>query len=214
MTSSDSAVASAWRVVRDGGADLADPLVRNRGTFGGSLAHADPAGDWPPIALVLGATMHVRSIDGSRAIRADDFFTDLFTTAMSERELLTHIDLPKPCPDTVSAYVKLPHPASGYAIAGAAVTLVVADGNARSVRIALTGVTTTPTRARASEQCLDGAPLTPEAVAAAGALAADGLDITGDSYAPEAYRRNLVGVLVRRALERATTTDAPGRTAS
>lgn len=199
----ESPVAQSWGVVRDAGWDLADPLVRNRGTFGGSLAHADPAGDWPAVALALGATLRVRSSSGTREIRADDFFTDLFTTALAENELLTHIDIPKPAPGTRSAYLKVPHPASGYPVVGLGVSLAVENGVCRAARVALTGVAVTPVRASKAEAFLEGKPLTPETLAEAAAVSASGIDVIGDSYAPEDYRRHLIEVVAGRVLDRA-----------
>jgi carbon-monoxide dehydrogenase medium subunit len=196
-------VGQAWGVVRDGGWDLADPLVRNRGTFGGSLAHADPAGDWPAVALVLGASLHVQSATGIRDIEADDFFTDLFTTALADNELLTHIDIPQPAPGTCSGYIKLPHPASGYPVVGVGVSMTVEDGVCRAARLALTGVALTPVRARAAEAFLVGKALTPETLAGAAAVSASGIDVIGDSYAPEEYRRHLIKVIARRVMNRA-----------
>jgi carbon-monoxide dehydrogenase medium subunit len=205
----DSEAARAWQIVHDGGADLADPLVRNRGTFGGSIAHADPAGDWPPIALALNATMHVRGLHGTRTVAADEFFTDLFTTAIDEGELLTHIEFATPAAGDRSAYVKIPHPASGYAVAGAAVVVSVVDGVCRGARIVLTGVATGPVRARAVEDALLGQEITTGVLARAAGWAAEGIGFIGDSYAPEEYRRNLAGVAVRRALQRAVSPHVP-----
>lgn len=199
----ESPVAQSWGAVRDAGWDLADPLVRNRGTFGGSLAHADPAGDWPAVALALGATLRVRSSSGTREIRADDFFTDLFTTALAENELLTHIDIPKPAPGTRSAYLKVPHPASGYPVVGLGVSLAVENGVCRAARVALTGVAVTPVRASKAEAFLEGKPLTAETLAEAAAVSASGIDVIGDSYAPEDYRRHLIEVVAGRVLDRA-----------
>ncbi len=198
-----SDAARAWPIIRDGGADLADPLVRNRGTFGGSLAHADPAGDWPPIAMSLDATLQVRSVGRGREIRSDGFFTGLFGTALAANELLTHVVVPKPPAGSRSAYVKIPHPASGYAVAGAAAVLVVQDQKVHAVRIALTGIGAVPVRARAAEDHLLGTAATEESLSAAAVLAADGVDVLGDSYAPADYRRHLATVVVRRALARA-----------
>jgi carbon-monoxide dehydrogenase medium subunit len=205
----DSEVGQAWPIIRDGGADLADPLVRNRGTFGGAVAHADPAGDWPPIVLALEATMHIRNARGSREVAAEEFFTELFTTAIGEDELLTHIDVPKPTPADRSAYVKFPHPGSGYAVAGAATVLRIEDGSCRRARITLTGIAPTPVRALAAEAALADAQMTAESIAGAAALAAEHIDVLGDSYAPENYRRNLITVEVRRALQRAVGITAP-----
>jgi aerobic carbon-monoxide dehydrogenase medium subunit len=201
---SDESVARGWSIVEDAGEDLADPLVRNRGTFGGSLAHADPAGDWPAVALATDAVVHVRSLRGAREIPIADFFTYLFTADIADDEILTHVELPKPAPGTVTAYVKIAHPASGYAVAAAAVSLTVdADGTCRSARVALTGVATTPLRSTGAERALEGAVLDVDTVARAVEHAADGVDVMGDSYAPVEYRRHLIGVVTSRAIQRA-----------
>jgi carbon-monoxide dehydrogenase medium subunit len=199
----ESPVAQAWDVVRDAGADAADPLVRNRGTFGGSLAHADPAGDWPAVALAVGAACRLQSSSRTRLVAVDDFFTGLFTTALADDELLTQIDIPKPGPGTCSAYIKIPHPASGYPVVGVGVSMTVQDGICRAARLALTGVSLTPLRARPAEAALVGQPVTPDVLAAAAALAPSGVDIIGDDYAPAEYRRHLVEVVTRGVLNRA-----------
>jgi carbon-monoxide dehydrogenase medium subunit len=201
---SDESVARSWSIVEDAGEDLADPLVRNRGTFGGSLAHADPAGDWPAVALATDAVVHVRSLRGAREIPIGDLFTYLFTADIADDEILTHVELPKPAPGAVTAYVKIAHPASGYAVAAAAVSLTVdADGTCRSARVALTGVATTPLRSTGAERALEGAVLHADTVARAVEHAADGVDVIGDSYAPVEYRRHLIGVVTGRAIQRA-----------
>ena len=200
----DEAITEQWSLVRDAGEELADPLVRNRGTFGGSLAHADPAGDWPAVALATRAVIHVQSQRGAREIPADDFFTYLFTADIADDELLTHVDLPKPLPGTVTAYVKIDHPASGYAVAAAGVSLTIdAGGTCRAARVAFTGVATTPLRSVAAEQVLEGTTIDAETIQRAVDHAADGIDVIGDGYAPVDYRRHLLGVVTGRAIRRA-----------
>jgi len=197
-------VGQIWPIVHDAGEDLADPLIRNRGTFGGSLAHADPAGDWPAVALAVDAVVHVQSVRGAREIAIKDFFTYLFTADIADDEILTHVYLNKPPRGTVSAYVKIPHPASGYAVAAAGVSLTIeADGTCRNARVALTGVATTPLRSPGAERALDGRAIDADAIQTAVDHAADGIDVMGDTYAPVAYRRHLIGVVTRRAVQRA-----------
>ena len=200
----EEAITRGWPIFEDAGEDLADPLVRNRGTFGGSLAHADPAGDWPAVALATDLVVHVRSLRGARAIPIKDFFTYLFTADVADDEILTHVELPHPPAGTVSAYVKIEHPASGYAVAAAGVSLGIdADGTCRAARVALTGVATTPLRASAAEAALVGGVIDAGAIARAGEHAADGIDVMGDGYAPAEYRRHLIGVVTARAVRRA-----------
>lgn len=200
----DKVVAASWSIFEDAGEHLADPLVRNRGTFGGSLAHADPAGDWPAVALATDAVVHVQSLRGVRKIHASGLFTYLFTADIGEDEILTHIEVPEPMPGTVSAYVKIDHPASGYAVAAAGVALTIgADGTCLTARVALIGVATTPLRSEGAETALVGSVIDHAAVQRAIDHAADGVDVMGDSYAPNEYRRHLIGVVTGRAIRRA-----------
>lgn len=209
----DPAITKHWSIVEDAGEDLADPLVRNRGTFGGSLAHADPAGDWPAVALATDAVVHVRSVRGAREIPVNDLFVYLFTADIADDEILTHVELPRPVPGTVSAYVKIAHPASGYAVAAAGVSLTVdADGTCRAARVALTGVATSPLRSAGAESELEGRVLDSDTVRLAVEHAADGIDVLGDSYAPVEYRKNLIRVVTGRAIERALARRAPTST--
>jgi aerobic carbon-monoxide dehydrogenase medium subunit len=200
----DDTIARYWSLIKDAGEDLADPLVRNRGTFGGSLAHADPAGDWPAVALATDVVVHVQSLRGARVIPVKDFFTYLFTADIADDEILTHVELAKPAPGTVTAYVKIDHPASGYAVAAAGVSLTIdADGRCRAARVALTGVATTPLRSAGAERALEGVVIDADAIRGAVEHAADGIDVMGDSYAPVEYRRHLIGVVTGRAIQRA-----------
>lgn len=200
----DHAITGQWPIFEDAGEDLADPLVRNRGTFGGSLAHADPAGDWPAVALATDAVVQVRSVRGQREIAVKDLFVYLFTADIADDEILTHVEVPRPLPGTVSAYVKIAHPASGYAVAAAGVSLTIdAGGTCQAARVALTGVATSPLRSAAAERELEGRVLDADTVRLAVEHAADGIDVLGDSYAPAEYRKHLIGVATGRALERA-----------
>jgi carbon-monoxide dehydrogenase medium subunit len=200
----DTTIGRTWPIITDAGEDLADPLVRNRGTFGGSLAHADPAGDWPAVALATDAVVHVQSLRGAREIPIADFFTYLFTADIADDEILTHVELAKPAPGTVTAYVKIAHPASGYTVAAAGVSLTVdAGGTCRAARVALTGVATTPLRSVGAERALAGSVIDSSTIQLAVEHAADGIDVMGDSYAPVEYRRHLIGVVTGRAIQHA-----------
>jgi carbon-monoxide dehydrogenase medium subunit len=170
--------------LRECASAIGDLQVRNRGTIGGSLAHADPASDFPAVALALGATFRLRSADGDRNVSAVDFFVGPFLTVLEPQELLTDIAMPVPEPGSGSAYESVEHPASGFALAGAAV-LVRPDGT-RSVGV--TGV--------AGRPFLLGSPDDP-----ASSLAE--ADVFGDDFASAVYRRHLAEVVVRRAVERA-----------
>jgi len=167
-------------------AEIGDLQVRNRGTLGGSLAHADPASDFPAVVLALGARIVVRSPDGERTLEASEFFLGPFTTALGPQELIMEVVVPTPSTGSGSAYSKVEHPASGFALAGAA-AVVRPDG---SSAVAVTGVGDKPF-------------LLPDDVDPAAAPAE--AEIFGDRFASAEFRRHLAGVVVKRALERART---------
>jgi carbon-monoxide dehydrogenase medium subunit len=175
---------------------IGDVQVRNRGTIGGSLAHADPAADYPSAILALDAELVARSAAGERVIAARDFFTGLFSTALTAGEILTEIRVPK-TNGSGTAYLKLHHPASGFAVVGVA---VVARKKGRGVEasIGVTGVGANAYRAMKVEQALRTSP-----IAEAAEHAADGIEPLSDSFASGEFRRHLACVYVRRALEAA-----------
>ncbi len=186
----------------DAASVIGDMQVRNRGTIGGSVAHADPAADFPVILTGLDASFVVRSSSGSRSIAADDFFTDFYTTAMTANEILTEIRIPLPSSGSGTAYVKLPHPASGYAVVSAGVLVIrEPSGRCTSARVAIGGLGSGPIRARATENELQGKLLTPEVIAAAAAKAAESTNPMDDAYADAEYKRHVATVYVRRAIE-------------
>jgi carbon-monoxide dehydrogenase medium subunit len=180
---------------------IGDPLVRNMGTVGGSLAHADPGADFPAVMLVLGAEMRAIGPRGPRTIAADDFFFDLLTTALAPNELLTEIRIPVPRAGTGGAYVKFRHPASGYALIGVA-ALVTRDGGGaiREARVALTGVGTRAARARAVEQALTGKNADETTIADAAGRVAEGLEPRDDAQGSPDYKKHLAIVYARRAI--------------
>ena len=179
---------------------IGDLQVRNRGTLGGALAHADPAADAPALTLALAATMHVHGRQGTRTIAAADFFTDMLTTALAPDEILTAISFPPLGAGEGAAYLKLPHPASRYAVVGVAAYLKLDGPQVRVCRIAVTGAGTKAERQPQAEQALCGGPGDAESIAAASTLAGEGMDILGDLYASELYRRAMVKVYTKRAL--------------
>jgi carbon-monoxide dehydrogenase medium subunit len=182
---------------------IGDVQVRNRGTIGGSLAHADPAGDWPAAILALNAELVAVSKKGDRVIKADDFFVDLLTTALEPGEILREIRIGKPL-GTAQAYVKMRHPASGFAVVGVAADLSVnGEDKCERASIGITGVSAKAYRAAAVESSLTGATLNEQTIAAAAARAADGVDTNGDLFASADYRRHLAQVYTRRAIEAA-----------
>ena len=180
---------------------IGDMQVRNKGTIGGSLAHADPAGDWPAAILALNAELRVFSNNGARTIKADDFFVDLLTTALEPGEILREIRIDKLNGRTGHAYVKMPHPASGFAVVGVAANLSFNGGSeCKSASIGITGVSSKAYRASAVEAALTGAKLDDSIVANASAHATDGIDVNGDVFASDEYRRHLAEVYARRAI--------------
>lgn len=188
----------------DTAAVIGDLQVRNRGTMGGSAAHADPAADLPVTLTAMDAAFVLASRTGERVVSADDFFVDFFTTALEPHEILTEVRIPEPPAGAGTSYAKLPHPASGYVVVSAAASLQV-DGNGvcAGARVVLGGVAGAPPRAAATEAALLGRQLTRETAAAAAARAADGLDPHPDSYADEEYKRHMAVVYAGRAIEAA-----------
>jgi carbon-monoxide dehydrogenase medium subunit len=183
--------------------------VRNMATVGGGLAHADPNQDPPPTLIALGATVKATSADGSRVIPLDDFFTDYYETVLKPDEIVTEVFIPKMAPNSAGAYLKfLPRTADDYATVSAAAVLtldktrkVISD-----VRIALGSVGVTPIRATAAEAILRGQPLKAEAFAEAGEKAKEAVDPVSDFRGSAAYKKEMAGVFVRRALEKALAT--------
>jgi len=183
---------------------LGDMQVRNRGTIGGSIAHADPAADWPAAVLALGAELVAVAPGKERVIKAEEFFTELMTTALGSGEILKEIRITPPRGRFGQAYRKFRHPASGFAVVGAAVTLEL-DGSGKCVSagIGITGVSTKPYRASAAEKMLAGNALDAKSIGAAAAKAAAVENANTDLFASGEYRRHLAEVYTRRALEEA-----------
>ncbi len=184
---------------------VGDPQVRARGTLGGSLAHADPAADFPAVMLALGASVKAVGTGGERVIPIDDLFVGLLTTSLAADEIITEIHLPAVGGRRLGmAYEKHAHPASGYAVVGVAAVIELDGGTARSVRIGVTGAPEHAMRATAAENALAGKALNAESIASAAQVATEGLgELNGDVYASPEYRAHLVRVLTRRALTRA-----------
>jgi carbon-monoxide dehydrogenase medium subunit len=184
---------------------IGDVQVRNRGTIGGSLAHADPAGDFPAVAVALDMQLKAVGPQGERTIRAREFFVDILTTALQPDEILTEIRVPAFTGRTGSAYEKFANPASGYAIVGAAAVVTV-DGNGvcQKAAVGINGVTGKPVVAGGGEQALTGKPLTDQTIREAAAKAADGLEPFGDLFASAPYRAHLAQVYTKRALAKAS----------
>jgi aerobic carbon-monoxide dehydrogenase medium subunit len=191
----------ACPVLAEAAATIGDPQVRNRGTIGGSLAHADPSADYPAVMLALDAEIHIRGAQGSRTARAGAFFQDLFTVDVAPDEIITSVRL---VPIRASAYAKLYQRASHFAIVGVAAALDVRSGVIRSARVGLTGACSYATRLTNVEDALAGQALSDDIIGRAAGLA--GLRVEGvnaDIHASEAYRRAMIPVFTRRALDAA-----------
>ena len=184
-------------------AEIGDAQVRNRGTVGGSIAHADPAADWPATMLALDAQLDIAGPDGERAVAASDFFVDLFITDLQPGEVLTGIRIATPPENSGGAYVKMRQSASGFALAGVAAQVTLDDaGNCASVAVGVTGVAPAAYRAQAVEDALVGQGI--DAVADAAAHAADGVEeFQEDHHASGDYRAHLARVFAQRALSQA-----------
>ena len=180
--------------------EIGDAQVRNRGTIGGNVAHADPGSDYPPVLRALGATIHLQGPSGARAVAAADFFVDLLTTDLGADEIITAIELPAQSAGAGSAYLKFEHPASGYAVVGAAAIVDLdGDGKVTGGGLAWGGVTATPLAGDAVIAALVGGDASDEAIQTAveGVTAEDPL---GDVFASGSYRLHLAKVYGRRAL--------------
>jgi carbon-monoxide dehydrogenase medium subunit len=175
---------------------IGDVQVRNKGTIGGSVAHADPAADWPAAILALEAELEITGPTGQRVVAASDFFVEMMQTAIQSNEILCEIRVPK-TPASV-AYVKFAQKASGFAIAGVA---AVVDKAAKTVRVGITGIAPKPYRAQAVEAALRGKPLATDTIAQAARKAAEGMDPLNDIHASAEFRAHLAQVNTRRALE-------------
>jgi aerobic carbon-monoxide dehydrogenase medium subunit len=183
-------------------ATVGDPAVRNRGTIGGNVAHADPASDLPAVLVALDASFIALGPNGERTIAADDFFTGIMTTALNEHEILVGVRVPAAGAGQGSAYVKFSHPASRYAVIGVAVRVTVQDGSCSQARVALGGLLPHARRAPSVERALVGTRADTQAVAAAAAAVAEDLggDVTGDIYASAEYRAAVAPVYIKRAV--------------
>jgi carbon-monoxide dehydrogenase medium subunit len=195
----DPLIAAHVPLLAKAAATVADPQVRHRGTFGGALVHADPAGDLPAPVLAAEATFVLAGPNGERRVAAADFFQGYFTTAVDDGEILTHIRVPK-YTGWGAHYEKFTRVAQQWSIVAVAAMVRVEGGTIAEARIGLTNLASTPLRATAVEQALVGAPLTREAIAAASAQAAEGTDPASDLNGDAAYRRHLAGVLTKRAV--------------
>ncbi len=188
----------------DAAGGIGDPQVRNWGTLGGSVAHADPSSDWPAVLLASRASLVVRDLDRERVIPAREFFLDTFATAIEPTEILTEVRVPLPPPGSGGAYEKTERKAGDFATAAAAVQLTVApDGTIAAAGVALSAVAETPFALLAAEEALVGARTSPELEGAVRRAATEGSNPTKDGHGPVEYKRAMAGEMAVRALRRA-----------
>ncbi len=185
-------------------AQIGDQQVRNRGTIGGSLTHADPAADWPAAILALNAEVVARSSRGERLIKAADFFVDMMTSAVQPDEIVTEIRVPKPAQPKAAVYLKVPQSASGFAVVGVAAQLKINNGQCEDISIGVTGLAPKAFRATSVEAALRGQAIDDAVVNAAAEKAdAEAADAMEDIHASGDYRRHLARVYARRAVQTA-----------
>ncbi|HET9477047.1 MAG TPA: xanthine dehydrogenase family protein subunit M [Dehalococcoidia bacterium] len=185
---------------------IAHPQIRNRGTIGGSMAHADPAAELPAVAVSLDATFAITGPQGERAVAAGDFFVSFLTTSLGPEDVLTEVRFPGLGRRMGWSFQEVARRHGDFALAGVAVALAIESGKCRNARVALFGVAGTPVRARRAEQVLEGETPSGELMREAAMTAAEEMDEpVADIHASAEYRRHVAGVLTRRALEEAAS---------
>lgn len=198
----DTGLRGPWTALREAAACVGNVPVRNRGTFGGSVAHADPAAELAVVAVTFEAKIVARSTTGERKIDASDFFVGPFTTALDPTELVTEIVFATPASGVASVFEEMAPRIGDYALASVCAAVTIDDGRVSFARIGLGSVDATPIRARLAEQVLTGRPLDTDAIGEAARSAARECDPGSDVHASAGYRRTLVAILVERALLR------------
>ncbi len=221
--SSSADVQANCGILAEAAGGVGDPAVRNRGTIGGNVSHADPASDLPTVLTALGASFNLQGLSGSRTVAADDFFLGPFTTALGANEVLTGVNVPALAANQVAEYAKMAHPATSFAVVGAAAVVTLegdgghghghdhghdhdhGHGHAQrctAARVAIGGLTPKPTRSPAVEAALTGLELTSDSIADAASLVGGDLgdDLLGDIYASADYRRSMAGIELKHAL--------------
>ena len=202
---SSAEVQQANGLLAEAAGGIGDPAVRNRGTIGGNLAHADPASDWATVLTALGASVSVQGPNGSRSIAVADLVEDAFATALAEDEIITSVSVPALAANQRAEYAKMAHPASFYAVVGGAVVVTMDGDRCTAASVAVGGLTPRPVKAAAVEQALAGTTLTMDSIADATARLSDdlnaaGVDIIGDVYASADFRASVAPVEVKHAL--------------
>jgi aerobic carbon-monoxide dehydrogenase medium subunit len=199
----DDIVRRECPVLAETAALIGDPQVRNRGTIGGALAHADPAADYPATVLALDAEIVAQGPQGRRTVPVTGFFTGLFTTALAPDELLVEVRVPRLGPGAGGAYLKRPNKASHYAVVGVAAVVRLEGGRVSRLGVGVTGAGSQPGRAPAVEQALLGEVPTEDAIARAAEGAAEGVDLLSDIHGSAEYRGAMARVYARRAVQEA-----------
>jgi carbon-monoxide dehydrogenase medium subunit len=204
-------VAKSYPLLLDTAKVIADPIVRNKATVGGNLAHADPANDHPATMLAYNAQVVARGPKGTRTIAIDDLFVGLFETSLAPGEILTEIRIPTPGAGSSGAYLKIERKVGDYAVAAVAVQLELSGGAIKHARIGLTNVSSIPMRAKNAEAALAGKKPTDDVLEAAGKAAAAECDPSADLRGQVDYKRDMVRVLIKRAVRRAVERAQGGR---
>ena len=198
----DKSLAANCPMMGQAAREIGDIQVRNCGTLGGSIAHADPAADWPAVLLAADAQVTIQNSNGTRTVDIDQFFKGFFETALEEGEIITSIIVPKTTANKNSTYVKFKQPASRFAIVGCAVALAMNGSMVDSARIGLTGVADVAYRAENVEKALSGTELNEANIDKSVQDVTDGVSVMSDHYASEGYRSHLAQVFVKRALKK------------
>ncbi len=198
-----SMLASRYPLFAETAPQVSDPIVRNLGTIGGSIAHADPAGDWGSVMLAVDAEFLLRSRRGTRTVKALDFFQGPFTTALAPNEILAEIRIPAARAQTGGAYLKLERKVGDFATVGVAINLAMDDGKVRSAGIGLTAVGPQNIKATRAEAVLRSARLDDEVIKEAAQQAAEAAEPQSDGRGSAEYKRNVVRVFTERGLKRA-----------
>ncbi len=198
----DAALAKHVPMMGQAAREIGDIQVRNVGTIGGSIAHADPAADWPAVLLASNASVVISNKDGKREVDIDQFFLGFYDTALEEGEIITAIRIPKTAANQHSCYVKFKQPASRFAIVGCAAALDLEGGTVKDARVALTGAADSAYRVKSVEKALIGNSFNLDLIHSAVGDVTEGKSIMSDHYASEKYRAHLASVYVKRALKK------------
>jgi aerobic carbon-monoxide dehydrogenase medium subunit len=194
-------IQSRYAAMVQAGSMIGGPQVRNRGTIGGSIAHADPSADWPAVLLALDASIKIEGPNGTRKVSANDFFTGFFSTALEDGEIVTEIQIPEPAAGASSTYQKFVQPASRFAIVGCAAAVTMAGGIVTTAKIAFTGVSDAAFLDHAVAAAIVGKSATAENIASAANAACEAdMHINEDHFASTTYRKHIAKVYAKRAL--------------